>query len=50
MSMILFFDGASLKKTGNSGKIWAIYGMLMDLGPKTRGFFENIVQLFIIGN
>ncbi len=50
MSIILFFDGASLKKTGSSGKIWAIFGMLLDLGPKIRGYFENIIQLFIIGN
>jgi hypothetical protein len=39
---LIFADGASFKKTGYSGKAWAIYAILMDLGPKLRGYFNNI--------
>jgi hypothetical protein len=49
ITIVLFFDGASLKKTGSSGNIWAVYGMLMDLGPRLRSHFENIIQIFLIG-
>jgi hypothetical protein len=27
ISLLLFFDGASLKKTGNSVKIWGVFGI-----------------------
>jgi hypothetical protein len=45
----MFFDGANFKKTGKSGSLWACFGMVMDLGPKLRSYYTNMVQLYLIG-
>ncbi len=49
ITLVLFFDGASFVKTGKSGNIWAVYGMITDLGPILSCYFENIIQIFLIG-
>ncbi len=46
---MLFFDAASLKKTVKSGKIYGVFGMILDLGPILRNKFENLIKVFTIG-
>ena len=47
ISLLLFFDGASFTKTGK-GKLWAIFGFIINLPPSIRNFFYNILKLFFI--
>ena len=49
ISIILFVDGASLLKTGSKGSIWAMFSIILDLPPRLRVCFQNIITHFIIG-
>lgn len=49
MSIVLWEDGAKLRKTGNKGTILSMVGMLMDLGPRLRSRLENLITLFHVG-
>ena len=45
----MFVDGASLLKTGSKGAIWAMFSTILDLPPRLRVCFKNIITHFIIG-
>jgi hypothetical protein len=45
----LWFDGSAFRKTGESGKIWSMVGMIHDLDPSFRSRLENLITFFHIG-
>ena len=49
ISLVLFVDGASFQKTGAKGSIWAMFSCLLDLPPRLRMCYNNIVTHFIVG-
>ena len=49
LSLVVWFDGAAFKKTGNAGKVWSMMAMIVDLGPNHRNYVQNIITIFHIG-
>ena len=49
MNLVIWFDGSSFRKTGKSGKIWSMMGMLADLKPSIRSRLENLINFFHLG-
>ena len=49
MNLVIWFDGSSFRKTGKSGKIWSMMGMLADLKPSIRSRLENLITFFHLG-
>ena len=49
ISLVLFVDGAAFHKTGAKGSKWAMFSCLLDLPPRLRMCFNNIVTHFIVG-
>ncbi len=42
-------DGSAFRKTGKSGKIWSMMGMVADLEPEIRSRLENLITFFHLG-
>jgi hypothetical protein len=49
VNIIVWFDGSAFRKTGKSGKIWSMMGMVGDLSPAVRSKLENLVTFFHLG-
>lgn len=50
ISLVLFYDGASLAKTGKNSSIWTMFSMILDLPKELRSLFKNIMTHYIIGH